>query len=167
MASGDTLAVLQPHGSFPPSTNMATLNTRNAVPVLDFDQTTDETIYWKGLLPRNYSGGGLTVIVHWMGATGLTSGSVVWEVGIERRHASGDDLDSDTFATNQFAQTTTSGTSGVTVTTSIPFTSGAQMDSLAAGDPFRLRLVRDANGTNGTDSMAGDAQVECVEIKET
>jgi len=47
----------------------------------------------------------------------------------------------------------------------IAFTNGAQMDSLAAGESFRLRIYRDAN--NGDDDMAGDAQLLRIEIQET
>lgn len=165
MASGNVLCVFFPHGGVPPSSNMATLDTRNNHPVLNFDATTDETIYFEGVLPDTYSGGGLTVDIYWLGAS-ATSGAVCWEVGIERQDT-GTDLDSDSFATNRTVSTTTSATSGAQVKSSISFTSGAQMDSLAAGEPFRLQVVRDANGTNGTDDMVGDAQLIRVVVKET
>lgn len=165
MASGDTLCIFSPLDNEPPSASYATLDTRNAHPVLDFDASADESAVFSGLLPRSYAGGGLTVYLHWL-ASSATSGAVRWAVSIERLDT-GTDTDSDSFATAQTAGTTASGTSGAPVVTSIAFTSGAQMDSLAAGEPFRLKVMRDADGTSGTDDMTGDAELLMVEIKET
>ena len=47
------------------------------------------------------------------------------------------------------------------------FTDGAQMDSLSAGEAFRLKLRRDADGTSGTDDVTTDAELLLVEVKET
>jgi hypothetical protein len=57
------------------------------------------------------------------------------------------------------------GTSGYVTIASIAFTDGAQMDSVAAGEGFRLSVIRDAD--NGSDTMTGDAELWAVEIKET
>ena len=57
--------------------------------------------------------------------------------------------------------------SGQVVTCSIAFTDGAQMDSLSAGEAFRLKLRRDADGTSGTDDVTTDAELLLVEVKET
>lgn len=61
MASGDTLFTLYPHGSVPPSANMATLDwvadasTPNLhIPVLDFDGAADEHADWFVIIPSNY-----------------------------------------------------------------------------------------------------------------
>lgn len=164
MASGNILAVFLPHGMVPPAANMATLDTRNNHPVLCFDAGTDESIYCEGLLPDNYAGGGITVDLYWLAAS-ATSGACRWSVAVEALASL--DQDSDSFATANTAGTTCSGTSGIYVVTSIAFTSGAQMDSLAAGAPFRLVVMRDADGTSGTDDMAGDAQLIRVVVRET
>lgn len=166
MASGNTLCTFTAIGNQPPAANYATLDQRNALWVLDFDASTDESAVFTGVLPRSYAGGGLTVYLHWM-ATSATSGTARWSVSIERHQAGTDDSDSDSFATGQTAGSATSGTSGSETVTSIAFTSGAQMDSLAAGERFRLRVTRDADGTSGTDDMAGDAELVAVEVKET
>ena len=39
------------------------------------------------------------------------------------------------------------------------------MDSLAVGESFRIKITRDAD--NGSDTMAGDAQLFAVKVKET
>lgn len=162
MASGDTLVTFGPLHNEPPSANYATLDTRNGQPVLDFDAGTDETAIFSSVLPRNYAGGGLTVTLHWM-ASSATSGDTIWQAAIERRNT---DADADSFAAAQSsAASTANGTSGIPSSTTVAFTSGAQMDSLAAGEPFRLKINRDAD--NGSDTMTGDAELFAVEIKET
>lgn len=165
MASGNTLVTFAAQDNEPPSANYATPDYRNNHPVLDFDAATDESAVFSDILPQNYGGGGLTVILHWMAST-ATSGTTRWAVAIERDDA-GTDLDSDSFATAQTVGTTAPATSGAPVTTSIAFTAGAQMDSLVAGEMFRLKVTRDADGTSGTDDMTGDAELKMVEIRET
>ena len=163
MASGDTLAIFGPESGQPPASNFATLDTRNGILVADFDASTDESLVFTGILPRNYAGGGLTVTGHVMHSS-ATSGTSRWTAEIERMNT---DEDSDSFAAAQSAACTASGTSGIISTFAITFTDGAQMDSLAAGEPFRIRITRDADGTTGTDDAAGDAELVALEIKET
>jgi hypothetical protein len=163
MASGDTLLILTPGASFPPATNYATLDARNTHPVLDFDTTTAEAAYWNCILPRNYAGGGVTVYVHAM-ATSATSGTIGWDVSFERLSDATTDLDSDSFASAQtITAATVPGTSGVVLVTNVAITNGANMDSVAVGEAFRLRIRRDV--TN--DTAAGDAELLAVEVKET
>jgi len=165
VASGNTLLVLLPTGSLPPTSNYATLDTRGSGHwVLDFDAATNESTLWADVLPRNYAGGGLTVTVCWM-STGATSGDVVWQGQFERHQDETDDLDSDSFAAAQSATGTAAGTNGAVQYTGITFTAGAQMDSLAAGEHFRFKLIR--NAADAADTMAGDAEVLSVEIRET
>lgn len=165
MASGDTLVVFSATEGIPPASNYATQDLRNVHPVLDFDDSTDETAYFEGFLPRNYAGGGLTVTLIWA-ATSATSGTCRWSVAIERQDT-GTDLDGNSFATAQTTGGAASATSGKPTYTTIAFTAGTQMDNLAAGEAFRLDVTRDADGTSGTDDMTGDAELLRVEIKET
>lgn len=163
MASGNLLAGLLPRSSYPPATNYATQDQRNTVPVLDFDAATEEAAYFSFRIPDSYSGGGLSIKLNWM-ATSATTGDVKWGVSVER-HDTGNDLDSDSLATEQTGTTTTSGTSGAPVVTTITASSGANMDSAVAGDMVRLKVARKA--ADGADTMAGDAELESLAVYET
>jgi hypothetical protein len=160
MASGATLCVFGPTDAEFPASNYPQITLRNNHACLAFDSTTGETCYFPGVLPRNYSGGGITVYVTDMSASS-TSGTHGWLVAIERMTT---DLDADSFASDQtITASSVSGTSGITTTRSVNISDGANMDSLAVGEAFRLRLTRDV----ANDTAASDAQVLCVEIKET
>lgn len=141
----------------PPATNFATLDTRNSIAVLDFDDATKETAVFVGVISEAASlGSGLIVRLHWM-ATSATSGDCRWEVAVERSNT---DLDADSFDTVATGTTTTNGTSGIASVTAITVTT---IDSVAAGDLFRLRVSRDA--ANAGDTMAGDAELIAVEVR--
>lgn len=164
MATGDSLHTFVPGGHEPPATNYATLDLRNAHPVLDFDATTSETVYWTDVLSREYGGGGITLTVIWAATTAVT-GNVVWEAAFERLEDEGTDIDADSFAAVQAVTSTAPATSGALQYGAITFTNGAQIDSLAVGEAFRL-LLRRAPADAG-DTMAGDAEAVAVELRET
>lgn len=162
MASGNTLCVFFPADNEPTSTNYATPDLRNFHPVLNFDTTTGETAFFTAILPRHYAGGGITVYVHWAAAT-ATSGTIGWLVAFERI-GTAQDLDADSFAGDQtITAVTVSGTSGIVVITNVAVTDGANIDSIAVGEAFRIRITRDV----ANDTAAGDAQLVAVELKET
>jgi len=158
--------VFTPLGNEPPTSAFATLDTRNAHPVLDFDGVTDEEAVWTAVLPAGYAGGGLTVQTWWAFTT-ATSGNLRVQAAIERVDVSSLDLDADSFAAFQSAGGTAPGTSGQVIAVTVTFTSGAQMDSLAAGEVFRLKIRRDADGTSGTDDITTDAELVAVLVRET
>lgn len=164
MASGNTLLVFTPHANEPPSASFATFDTRNNHLVLDFDAAADENAIFAGVLPRNYAGGGITVYIHWAAST-ATSGDCIWNAAFERVGEGQQDIDSDGFASAQAGTATAPATSGNIDIQAITFTNGAQMDSIAVGEAFRLKITRDAD--NGSDTMTGDAELLAVEIKET
>ncbi len=166
MASGNTLCIFTPLNNEPPATIYATLDLRNYHPVLDFDGAADEEAVFTGILPRHYAGGGLTVYLH-VCFSSATSGNAYWSASIERMDDASLDMDADSFAAAQSAAGNPNGTSGITTLVTITFTSGAQMDSLAAGEMFRLKIRRDADGSAGTDDVTTDAELLGVEIKET
>ena len=163
MASGNTLLIFTPLMNEPPSSNYATLDTRNLHPVLDFDDTTQEAAIFSAVLPRHYAGGGITVYVHYS-ATSATSGTGGWDVSFERIGDSQQDVDSDGFATAQtVTAATVPGTSGHVDILNVAVTNGANMDSIAVGELFRLRIRRDV----ANDTAVGDLELHAVELKET
>lgn len=163
MASGDTLLIFTPQCNEPTSSNYATLDLRNAHPVLDFDATTNESAVFSGVMPRNYGGGGVTVYLHYA-MTSATSGDIDWDVAFERIGDQQLDIDADSFAAvNSVDNTTVPATSGNVDIVNVTFTDGADMDSVAVGEGFRLKVTRDA----ASDTATGDAELRFVEIKET
>lgn len=164
--SGQQLATFTPASNEPPSSAFATIDLRNSHPTLDFDGSTDEEAVFTNVLPAAYAGGGLTIDTFWA-FTSATSGSLRVQAAIERIDVSSLDIDSDSFAAFQSAGGTAPGTSGQVIKVSVAMTSGAQMDSLAAGELFRLKIRRDADGTSGTDDITTDAELLAVIIKET
>jgi hypothetical protein len=162
MASGDTLLIFTPHHNEPPATNYATLDTRNGHPVLDFDTTTQETAIFTGVMPRNYAGGGITVYVHWA-ATSATSGTGGWDTAFERIGNGSQDIDSDGFATAKvITAATVPATSGNVSITNVAH-SNAEIDSVAVGETFRLRVRRNV----ASDTATGDLELVAIELKET
>ena len=152
-----TYAVFTVRDNQPPATAFATLDTRNSVAVLDFDATTDESAIFLGIIPEAASlGSGLKIRLAWT-ATAATSGACVWDASLERMNT---DIDSDSFDTIASVTTTTNGTSGVPNYSEITLTT---IDSVTAGDGFRLKINRDAN--NASDTMTGDAELIAVEVR--
>lgn len=166
-ASGQTLLVLPAAACYPETTSGVQIDSRNDHLVWDFDGATDEELLCPAVLPRNYAGGGLTVSLY-IAFTSATTGTSRWQADIERVQASTQDIDSDGFTGSfQSAAGSVPATSGHVIVVTITFTSGAQMDSLAAGEYFRLKIRRDADGTSGTDDVTTDAELVAIEIKET
>jgi hypothetical protein len=163
MASGNTLAVFTALNNEPPASNFATLDVRNNHVILDFDDTTAEYAVFRGVLPRHYASGGITVYLHWA-ATSAVTGTGGWTVEFERIGDGSQDIDADGFAT---AQTVTAvsvpATSGNVKITNVAITDGANIDSIAVGESFRLRIKRDV----ATDTAVGDLELAAVELKET
>jgi hypothetical protein len=79
---------------------------------------------------------------------------------------SSEDIDtSQTYDFNVASVTTAPGSSGQTVKTVITFTSGADMDSWAAGETAIVRVAR--KSSDASDTMTGNAELWNVIIKET
>jgi len=153
-----TLAVFTPLDNQPPATAFATLDTRNSVAVLDFDADAAEGAVFVGVIPEGaVLTSGIIVRLSWA-ATSATSGDCRWLVDIEK--TTGHDIDADGYDTAVAGTTTTSGTSGLVNTTAITITT---IDSVAAGDAFRVRVRRDA--TNAGDTMTDDAELIAVEVR--
>ena len=158
-AGTKTYAVFTPRDSNPPATLFATLDTRNSIAVLDFDDgATNEATIFGGVIPEAADlSAGLIVSIRWM-ATSATSGNCRWGAEWEK---SGTDLDANSFDTATEAHTAAPATSGIEAITTLTC---AALDSLAAGDRFRLRVYRDSSDTTN-DTMTGDAELIAVEIR--
>ena len=164
--SGQTLIIFRPAQAEPPSSNYAVFGTRNGHPYLAFDTATSWSTSFTSVMPRAYQGGGVTVLINWMG-NGTGTNKVCFGTEFERVDIGTTDFDSDSFATQNVDTTgiAANATSGIASQTSIAHTSGAQMDNVTAGDTFRLRISRMVAQAN--DTFANDAQILSVEIKET
>lgn len=162
MASGDTLATFTPQAGEPPSSNFATLDTRNLHPVLDFDAATNESTVFSWVLPRHYAGGGVTVYLHYAMSSAITL-TIDWDISMEQIGDQALDIDADSFGTvTSIDNTTVPGTSG-----NVDIVNGAithaNMSSPVVGDGMRLKVLRDAVA----DDAAGDGELRFVEIQET
>jgi hypothetical protein len=166
MASGNLLSRFGAAANQPPAAAYATPDVRNGLLVIDFDAAVDESAVFVDVLPPTYGGGGLTVKIRWMAST-ATSGTTRWLAAIERHQRGTDDQDVDSFAAAQAAGTAAAGVSGSEVETVITLSAGANMDSLAVGERYRLKITRDADQSTGTDDMAGDAELVQVDVLET
>ena len=158
-ASGTkTLAVFTPRNSSPPATLFATLDTRNSIAVLDFDDATIESVIFPAIVPEAADlTSGLIVQINWM-ATTSTTGNVRWRVALERGNT---DLDTDSFDTAAEGNGVANATSGIPTTTSLTLTT---IDSVAVGEPYRLRVSRVGNDVTN-DTMTGDAELLAVEVR--
>jgi len=158
-AGTKTYAVFTPLDNQPPATNFATIDTRNSIMVLDFaDSSADESAIFVGVIPEGASlGSGLKVRIRWM-ATTATSGVVRWGAQFMNLNT---DCDSDSFDTATEGNTTTNATSGTPNTTELTVTN---IDGLAAGDFFRLKIYREQSDT-ANDTMTGDAELIAVEVR--
>lgn len=130
-------------------------------PVIRFDDTSTE--HWDFLCAlEGYEGGGLTIEIPWA-ATTATSGTTDWEIGLRRIADDAEDLDlNHPYAYNVSSPTAPSAAGEISYDT-ITFTDGADMDSVADGERFMMRLRRTAGG------MSGDAELlwPAIIIRET
>jgi len=144
----------------PPATLSSTLDVRPSASspaeqlvMGDFDDTTIEYTDLLCRMSDTYGGGGLTWDFAWM-ATSATSGNVQWEAAIRRLEDDGEDFDSSHTYVFNSVTSTAPGTSGNPKYAAITFTDGADMDNVAAGEFFILRMRR-----NTADTMVGDAEL--------
>lgn len=152
-----------PASNEPPSSNFATLDMRsNGHPVLDFDDTTAEAAIFTGVLMPGYASGGITVKVAYSTTSAIT-GTAGWTIEIERIGDSQLDVDGDSFASAQtITAVTVPGTTGFVDVVSVNISDGANMDSVAAGEQFRIRIKRDT----ATDTAAGDTEFHWMSVEE-
>lgn len=152
----------RPSQNEPPASSFATLDTRNARPVLDFDDTSAEAAVFSGRIPEGVSlANGITVSVQWA-ATSAITGTVGWDVAFERVVEGSLDMDGDAFdSPRTITASTVPGTSGVTKTTSVAFSQAQLPTGLTTGEAFRVRIRRDV----ANDNAVGDAELCHLEVQ--
>ena len=162
MSSGDTLIMLLPYNNEPPTTLYATFDTRNQHPILDHALT--EISIFTAIMPRHYDGGGVTIYLHYAMTT-AEANDIRLDTYFERIGDQQLDIDGDDFAAAQnTGDITVPGTTGLVDIVTTTHTNGVQMDSVAVGESFRLKVERVAVvGTDATD----DLELLSLEIKET
>lgn len=155
-----TYAVFKASDNYPPTGNFATLDTRNAIAVLDFDDgaTNEESIFISILPLYANVASGLKARIHWMATTG-TSGTCRW--GAQFADLSDQDLDSYVFAAAVEAGNTTAATAGNPTVTEITVTG---IDFISGGKPYAVKIYRDSSDAVN-DTMVGDAELLAVEIR--
>jgi len=175
MASGDTLVVFGALHNEPPDADFATLDTilvasadepDDLIRVLDFDPgATNEHAEFSAVMPRHYAGTtGITVTLIW--SSDATTGNVKWDVAFKSVTDDADDLDTKVYAAVNTVTATTATVAGEADYAAITFTDGADMDSVAVGEYFRMRVTRDS--ADAADTMnSNDAELIAIEIKET
>lgn len=168
MASGDTLLILRPGNGTPTATVSAVLSSiagastpNERFQVIAFDDTDVEHWDFHLTMPQAYGGGGITLAFKTSGAA--ASGNYVLSAAFRRIEDDTDDIDttSHTYVYNDTGSITAPSVVGEIGYDNLTFTDGADMDSVAAGDMFVLR-VRVNGGT-----IVGDTYIHQIEVRET
>lgn len=135
-------------------------------PVWDFDADAIEYLDFMGVMGEAYDGGGLTVELGYS-MSSATADQVIWSAAIRRIVSDDEDLDTTahTYDYNDAVANTVPSAVGEVKYVPITFTNGADMDSLAKGERFVLRIRRVATG--GDDDATGDAELHGVTGRET
>ncbi len=153
---------LEPVLATRPSANPPFEGTEDSFSTHDFDDSTDESVFFHLELPHDYADAG-TIHVHFdffvdVAEAGATS--VVW--GVEYKKQAIGDIFSFTLGSETFGYTQTDvtpGTPGNDKKTHQSAEINLTTTGFVAGDYILLRLFRDANGTGGTDNFPRDARV--------
>lgn len=154
--STKNISFFTPLDNIPPATLFATLDTRNTIPVLNFDPVANESAVFQGIIPTDSNLlSGLRVNIEWVAKTS-TTGNVVWGVQFENHTH---DLDSDSYDISLSGVSAAQGTSGILSTISLNCTA---VDSLSQGDSFRFKVTR--SGSHESDSLLEDAQLMYVHL---
>lgn len=163
MAAGDVVALI--HGPIPPSANAAAWSLRSGgstpaegLPVFLFDDTAIEYMDFLCTLIGYSGSGGVDIEVPWSAADTTVDPDVVkWEAGIRAIPDDAEDIDgSHSYTFTAASEQSEASASGEQKTVTISITH-ANMDGVANGDPFILRMRR--NTTTSGNNLGGDAQL--------
>ncbi len=113
-------------------------------------------------MPRNYTSGGITAALHWT-VTTTSTGSVGWALYFERSNDANHKISVDSFGTCQIVSPIVSTATCYQLTTSsLAIPSGTSMDSIAAGDLFRIKV-----GAASSDGNSAGRRLIGIELRET
>lgn len=145
--------ILTATGATMPSTNFpasATIDGTNVdYKVLDFDDSTDESIYYTFQWPDGWDSGNLTPVVNWQSTS--TTNNVVWAVQVAC--VADDEAVDASLGSDQSVTDAAKGTANRRNEGSI---SAFTPSGCAAGELTHIKIRRDAD--NGSDTMTGDAR---------
>jgi hypothetical protein len=163
MASGDIVFAAQAVSNEPPGTAAALMGqvavastNRNRMVIL-FPSSADREAIFLCLL-TNYAGGGVSARIRGSMSGANTGTKVVRMEAAWERLQTGDVHTTDGFASAQVVEATVDNTANTEFVATIPFTHGAQMDSTANKEWFRLRVRRLNSGLTG-DNASGTFQL--------
>lgn len=166
----DTIAKFVAGHNEPTATNYGTVDTRTAssgdtdksvMLVINMDDTTTEHYEAGDIMVQNYSGSGGTANIVYCMKTATSPDTVVAEIAFKSFTEDVDDFDTKSFATAvESSADTVPSASGELGYIAISL-SAAQMDNVAAGEYYRVRVSRDAG--KGTASP-GDFQFIALEL---
>jgi hypothetical protein len=147
-----------------PSSAYPVYTTVNNNAVLSFDPATKNTCTFAGVMPDQAPlGSGLTVRIFWCVPSGgdvTTSHNCVWGAAFDRAN-SGATFTSDSFGTAGTVTTAITATAGTILISTI--SALTTIDSIAAGDAFRLQVYRDA--ANASDTLTSASLCYAVELQ--
>ena len=167
MAAGDFLFELDVWG-FDPQTGSSGNATPDQIattlqPCLDFDTAADEDAYWSRVMPEHYDDGGVTIKVGVaMDATNTTATDNLEFEFSWQRNESGVNLTTSAFATAQ-PMTIVPDLTANEIAYGTLNMSHSEIDSVQAGENFRMRMLRDVSVSQ---DPLGDAQVVSIHVYE-
>lgn len=151
-----TIAFFSSQIAMYPAANMGAPGVRNNRFIMQFDASTTEAVYFRGVVPETYTAANMSAKILWSAAS-ATSGDARLRLAIERMN-DGEDADVDSFDTTSEVLGTAPGTNGdVKVSTFLIIL--ANQDGMAAGDTIRVRFDRPVDGS---DTMTGDLELYSI-----
>ena len=135
----------------------------NSAAKLTFDDTTDETCYFRFLMPSNYVDTLKLIVLFTMDTDHAAAHKVEFEATwMAVTPADAQDVDTDSYDAVNRGNTTIPDDLGYLKECSITCTNE---DGVAAHDWVKVKLSRDADGTGGNDDATGDCEVRGVALE--
>jgi len=146
--------IFQPKDAILPTTNPAAYSdpdgTNFSYGQLAFDATTQEQVFFIAPMDSFYNSATLYFDIWWKAAA--TSGDVVWQINLLGR-VDGEVWDA-AMGTDEYVVDTAKGTTEYLAKATVEVST----TGLVPSDLIVIKLSRDADSTNDTDDMAGDAK---------